>query len=131
MTSAIACLAAAFVIAAAILVSVHIMITRRDRADARAAIGQTQDEAGLQAVREAGWRAFDEYGDEPVPYWPPEAAEALTEHALLLTVLCNPCNDGTGECLCTIQCGQLPCMGGFSDEDVAFLKSLTWKGTDQ
>ena len=66
-----------------------------------------------------------ELSSEPVPHWP-------AEHAMLLIALCGPCQGRDGDCICPIQCGELPCMGGFSDEDVRFLRGLSMpEGTDQ
>ena len=61
--------------------------------------------------------------DTPVPYWPATGTEIAVTNAMLLTMLCRPCRDGdqTGTCTCTVPCGQLECLGGFSDDDIKFL----------
>ena len=70
-------------------------------------------------------RATEPADDGPVPY-------LLTEHALLLTACCAPCNDGAGTCSCGFQCGSLACMGGLSPATVEFLRDVSApEGTDQ
>lgn len=94
---------------------------------------------GLVAGIISQWRAAriiirttqDEY-NQPVPYWPITADELSTAHTEILAGLCFPCNNRSGDCICTAQCGHDECVGGFDDDTVAFLRGLTQpKGPDQ
>lgn len=98
---------------------------------ARAVIEETREELGEEP--EPYWPA----GDVPVPPCPcPPGCQCprstVSEHAALLAALCNPCQGGDGACICITPCkGEPACVGGFSDEDVQFLRGLRMEGTGQ